>query len=141
MFLVYWGYTWAPIAYVLGQGRIKMKKIEAIIRPAKLEEVKKALAAANFNSITITEANGRGKQKGIVRQLMGGQGSRHTWHRTEILPKVKVEIIVNDDETQKVINTIVRTAWTGNIGDGKIFILPVDNVIRIRTGEKDEDAL
>ena len=118
-----------------------MKKIEAIIRPTKLEEVKKALSAANINSITITEANGRGKQKGTVKLSRDGLDSRYTWHRMDILPKVKLEIIVKDDEAQKVVNTISSTAWTGNMGDGKIFVLPVENVIRIRTGEIDEKAL
>ncbi len=118
-----------------------MKKIEAIIRPTKLEEVKKALSAVNINSITITEANGRGKQKGTVRLSKGEHDSRYTWHRMDILPKVKLEIFVNDDEAQKVVNAISSTAWTGNIGDGKIFVLPVENVIRIRTGEIDEKAL
>jgi nitrogen regulatory protein P-II 1 len=113
-----------------------LKKIEAIIRPAKLEDVKNALAAENFTSITITEVNGRGKQKGIIQQLIGGQE-----YRVDILPKVKIEIIVSDEEVQKVINAIVSTAWTGSIGDGKIFILPVENVIRIRTGERDDQAL
>ncbi|HTY90253.1 MAG TPA: P-II family nitrogen regulator [Methanocella sp.] len=118
-----------------------MKKIEAIIRPTKLEEVKKALSAAKYNSISVTEINGRGKQKGTVQQIKEDGESRYTWYRREILPKVKVEIFVNDDEAQKVINTISTSAWTGDIGDGKIFILPVDNVIKIRTGEMDEKAL
>ena len=118
-----------------------MKKIEAIIRPTKLEEVKKALAAENINSMTITEANGRGKQKGSVKLSKGDQDSRYTWHRMDMLPKVKLEIIVKDDEAQKVVNAISSTAWTGNMGDGKIFILPVENVIRIRTGELGEQAL
>ena len=118
-----------------------MKKIEAIIRPTKLEEVKKALSVAHFNSITITEANGRGRQRGAIKLAKGEAESRYTWHRMDILPKVKVELIVNDDEAQTVIDTISRTAWTGNVGDGKIFILPVENVIRIRTGEKGEKAL
>jgi len=113
-----------------------MKKVEAIIRPAKFEEVKNALAAANFTSITVTDVNGRGKQKGIIQQLMGGQE-----YRVEILPKVKVDITVNDEDVQKVVNIIVSTAWTGSIGDGKIFVSPVENVIRIRTGERDAQAL
>lgn len=118
-----------------------MKKIEAIIRPTKLEEVKKALSAAKINSITITEANGRGKQNGTVKLSKGGLDSRYTWHRMDILPKVKLEIFVKDDEAQKVVNIISNTAWTGNIGDGKIFVLPVENILRIRTGEIDEKAL
>jgi nitrogen regulatory protein P-II 1 len=113
-----------------------MKKIEAIIRPTKLDEIKNALAAENFTSITITEVNGRGKQKGIIQQLIGGQE-----YRVDILPKVKVEVIVNDEDVQKVVKAIVSTAWTGNIGDGKIFVLPVESVIRIRTGERDNQAL
>ena len=113
-----------------------MKNVEAIIRPAKFEEVKNALAAENFTSITVTDVNGRGKQRGIIQQLMGGQE-----YRVEMLPKVKVEVTVNDADVQKVVNTIVSTAWTGSIGDGKIFISPVETVIRIRTGERDSQAL
>ena len=118
-----------------------MKKIEAIIRPTKLEEVKKALSAVNINSITITEANGRGKQKGTVKLSRDGLDSQYAWHRMDILPKVKLEIFVKDDEAQKAVNAISSTAWTGNMGDGKIFVLPVENIIRIRTGEIDEKAL
>lgn len=118
-----------------------MKKIEAIIRPAKLDEVKKALSAANFNSISITEINGRGKQRGSIHQMKGEGGSKYSWHHVEILPKVKLEIFLNDDQVQAVTKTIIDAAWTGNVGDGKIFVLPVENIVRIRTGEMDEKAL
>lgn len=112
-----------------------MKNVVAIIRPAKLEDVKKALEAANFDSMTISEVKGRGQQKGIIQQWRGQE------YRVDILPKVKIEVVVNDGDVQKVVDAIVATARTGSIGDGKIFVLPVENVVRIRTGEKDGKAL
>lgn len=112
-----------------------MKKIEAIIRPTRIEDVKKALEEAGFSSMTITEVKGRGQQKGIVQQWRGQE------YRVDIISKLKVEIVVRDNEVDRVISTIVEHARTCNIGDGKIFVLPVEKVVRIRTGEMDSEAL
>ncbi|MCD1295549.1 transcriptional regulator [Methanocella sp. CWC-04] len=112
-----------------------MKKVEAIIRPTKFEDLKRALEAAGFHSMTVTEVKGRGRQKGIVQQWRGQE------YRVDMISKIKVEIIVDDDRVESLVSTIVDNTRTGNIGDGKIFIIPVDNVVRIRTGEKDGEAL
>lgn len=112
-----------------------MKKIEAIIRPTKLEDVKRSLEDAGFSSITITEVKGRGQQKGIIQQWRGQE------YRVDILPKVKVELTVNDQDLDRAIDVIVSSSRTGNIGDGKIFVFPVEKVIRIRTGETDGKAV
>ncbi len=112
-----------------------MKKIEAIVRPTKLEEVKRSLEDAGFISLTIVDIKGRGQQKGIVQQWRGQE------YRIDTLPKVKIEMIVNDGDVDKVIDIIVSSARTNNIGDGKIFVLPVEKVVRIRTGETDGKAI
>ncbi|AFD01127.1 Nitrogen regulatory protein-PII [Methanocella conradii HZ254] len=112
-----------------------MKNVVAIIRPAKLEDVKKALEAADFNSMTISEVKGRGQQKGLIQQWRGQE------YRVDIIPKVKVEVVVPDEHVDKVVDIIVKSARTGNIGDGKIFVTPVEKAIRIRTGEVDGKAL
>jgi nitrogen regulatory protein P-II 1 len=112
-----------------------MKKIEAIVRPTKLEEVKRSLEDAGFSSLTITDVKGRGQQKGIVQQWRGQE------YRVDTLPKVKIELTVNDGDVDKAIDTIVGSARTDNIGDGKIFVLPVEKVVRIRTGETDGKAI
>jgi nitrogen regulatory protein P-II 1 len=112
-----------------------MKKIEAIVRPTKLEEVKRSLEDAGFSSLTITDVKGRGQQKGIVQQWRGQE------YRVDTLPKVKIELTVNDGDVDKAIDTIVSSARTDNIGDGKIFVLPVEKVVRIRTGETDGKAI
>ena len=112
-----------------------MKKIEAIIRPTKLEEVKASLENAGFNSLTIVDVKGRGQQKGIIQQWRGQE------YRVDTLPKLKIDLIVNDEDVDKAIDIIVSSARTGNIGDGKIFVLPVEKVIRIRTGERDGKAI
>lgn len=112
-----------------------MKKVEAIFRPTKLEEVKRSLEDAGFNSLTITEVKGRGQQKGITQQWRGQE------YRIDAIPKVKIELTVRDGDVDKVTDAIISSARTDNIGDGKIFVLPVEKVIRIRTGEKDEKAL
>jgi nitrogen regulatory protein P-II 1 len=112
-----------------------MKKIEAIIRPEKLEHVKDALEQEGFVSMTITEVKGRGEQKGITLQFRGRT------MEVELLPKVKIEIVVKDDKVDAVIDTIIKSARTGRVGDGKIFVIPVENAVRIRTGEKGEDAI
>ncbi|MEE9491510.1 MAG: P-II family nitrogen regulator [Dehalococcoidia bacterium] len=112
-----------------------MKKIEATIRPEKLEPVRAALAEIGILGMTVMEATGRGRQGGIALQWRVGE------YRVEFLPKVKIEIVVLDEDLGKVLNAIVRKARTGERGDGKIFVLPVDNAIRIRTGDEGENAI
>jgi nitrogen regulatory protein P-II 1 len=108
-----------------------MRKIEAVIRPEKLTAVKEALEKLGYPGITIIDAKGHGRQKGIVQQFRGKE------YRIELLPKTKLELVVNDDEKlEEILSTIVENAQTGQIGDGKIFIWPIENVIRIRTGER-----
>jgi len=112
-----------------------MKGITAIIRPDKLEVVKEALQEIQCNGVTVTEVKGRGRQLGITESYRGRD------YKVDLLPKTRLEIIVNDEDTEKVIDTIVKTAQTGDIGDGKIFISPVDDVVRIRTGERGQKAV
>jgi nitrogen regulatory protein P-II 1 len=112
-----------------------MKKIEAIIRPERLEVVRKALEEMSYPGITITEVRGHGKQEGITRQWRGKE------YKVDLLPKVKIEIIVLDEDVASMVGTIVRTARTGELGDGKIFILPVENAVRVRTGDRNEKAI
>ena len=112
-----------------------MKKIEAIIRPEKLDEVRKALESAGYPGITITQVEGHGKQKGVTQQWRGEV------YKVDLLSKTKVEIVVSDRDQEKIVASIQKVAGTGNVGDGKIFISSVDDVVRIRTGEKGEKAL
>ena len=112
-----------------------MKGITAIIRPDKLEVVKEALQEIQCNGVTVTEVKGRGRQLGITESYRGRD------YKVDLLPKTRLEIIVNDEDTEDVIDAIVKTAQTGDIGDGKIFISPVEDVIRIRTGERGEKAV
>jgi len=112
-----------------------MKKIEAVIRPAKLEEVKMSLEDAGFSSLTIIDVKGRGQQKGIVQQWRGQE------YRVDTLPKVKIELVVNDGDLDKAIDIIVSSSRTGNVGDGKIFVSSIEKVVRIRTGETDGKAI
>jgi nitrogen regulatory protein PII len=112
-----------------------MKKIEAVIRPEKFEEVKDALAAAGFPGITVYEVKGRGRQKGMSLTY------RTSEYRVDMLPKVKVELVVEDGLLEKAVGTILKAAKTGNIGDGKIFVFPVEEAIRVRTGERGDSAL
>jgi len=112
-----------------------MKKIEAIVRSEKVSEVKSALERAGVIGMNMVEVQGRGRQKGLVRMWRGvAQG-------VDMLPKMKVEVVVNNEDVEKVIQAIVKAAWTGNIGDGKIFVLPVEEVIRVRTGERGKNAI
>ena len=113
-----------------------MKKIEAIIRPEKLNDVKDALEAAGCVGLNIVHVTGRGAQKGIVH---GGRGGET--YTVDMLPKLKIEVVVKDSEVKKIIDTIVKAARTGNIGDGKIFIIPVEDAIRVRTGERGDVAV
>jgi nitrogen regulatory protein P-II 1 len=110
-----------------------MKKIEAIIRPEKLDEVKHALSEKGYIGLNIVGVTGRGVQKGIVHAGRSGQA-----YSVDMLPKVKLEIVVGDKDAEDVVTTIQKSAWTGNIGDGKIFIMPVEDAIRVRTGEQGE---
>lgn len=112
-----------------------MKKIEAIIKPFKLDEVKEALSKEGIQGMTVSEVKGFGRQKGHTELYRGAE------YVVDFLPKVKIEVLVEDDKAPAVANAIVATARTGRIGDGKIFILPVDEAIRIRTGERGADAI
>lgn len=112
-----------------------MKKIEAVIRPEKLNEVKTALEKAGYPGIMITEIEGHGKQKGQTLQWRGEK------YKVELLPKIKIEIVIRDQEVEQIAKTIIENAKTGEIGDGKIFISTIEEVVRIRTGEKGEVAL
>ena len=121
-----------------GPGKIRsttMKKIEAIIRPEKLDDVRKAIEAVGYPGITITEAEGHGKQKGVVQQWRGET------YRVDFLPKVKLELVVGDADVERIIKAIIAAAKTGSVGDGKIFVSDVRDVIKIRTGERGEEAL
>jgi len=112
-----------------------MKKIEAIIKPFKLDDVKESLKEVGVQGLTVTEIKGFGRQKGHTELYRGAE------YVVDFLPKIKLEIIVSDDMVTKVVDAIMDSARTGKIGDGKIFILPMEEVIRIRTGERGEDAL
>ncbi len=112
-----------------------MKKIEAIIKPFKLDEVKNALTKIGVQGMTVTEVKGFGRQKGHTEVYRGAE------YKIDFLPKVKLELITAEDMLTQVIETIERAAKTGKIGDGKIFISPVEEVIRIRTGERGKDAI
>jgi nitrogen regulatory protein P-II 1 len=112
-----------------------MKKVEAIVRIFKLEDVKNALAAKGIQGMTITDVKGFGRQKGHTEMYRG------TEYKVEFVPKVKIEVAVSDESLQLVLETIMRTAQTGQIGDGKIFVSNLENTIRIRTGETGELAI
>jgi nitrogen regulatory protein P-II 1 len=115
--------------------RHSMKKIEAIIKPFKLDDVKEALQEIGLQGITVIEARGFGRQKGHTELYRGAE------YVVDFLPKVKIEVIVTDDMVEKAVEAIVTAAQTGRIGDGKIFVLPVEDVIRIRTGERGPNAI
>jgi nitrogen regulatory protein P-II 1 len=112
-----------------------MIKVEALIRPQKLEDVKAALSEIGIKGLTVTEVRGSGKQKGFTQHYRGAE------YTVNLLQKVKIEIVVPDSEAHTVANTIVEAARTGEIGDGKIFLIPIAEVIRIRTGEEGDAAL
>lgn len=112
-----------------------VKKVEAIIKPFKMEEVKEALAQIGVQGLTLTEVKGFGRQKGHKELYRGAE------YVVEFLPKVKIEVVVADDKMKEVVDAIVKAASTGRIGDGKIFISPVDDAIRIRTGESGNTAI
>jgi nitrogen regulatory protein P-II 1 len=127
--------TFNLIEYVFIGGGEKMKKIDAIIKPFKLDEVKDELNKVGVQGITVSEVKGFGRQKGHTELYRGAE------YVVDFLPKVKLEIIVQDDQAEKVIQTIINTAKTGRIGDGKIFVYPLEDAIRIRTGERGKDAI
>ncbi len=112
-----------------------MKKVEAIIKPFKLDEVKEALHEIGINGLTVTEVKGFGRQKGHTELYRGAE------YVVDFLPKIKLEIVVTDDLTDKVVDAIVGAANTGRIGDGKIFVLPLEEAVRIRTGERGSEAV
>jgi nitrogen regulatory protein P-II 1 len=112
-----------------------MKMVEAIVKPFKLDEVKEALTKAGIQGMTVEEVKGFGRQKGHTELYRGAEYS------VDFLPKVKIQILVPDDKTAKVVEAVTEAARTGKIGDGKIFVTTVEEVIRIRTGEKGEDAI
>jgi nitrogen regulatory protein P-II 1 len=112
-----------------------MKKLEAIIKPFKLDDVKEALAEVGVQGMTVLEVKGFGRQKGHTELYRGAE------YVVDFLPKVKIEVVVADDLVHQAVEAIMRAARTGRIGDGKIFVMPVDEVFRIRTGETGEDAL
>ncbi|MEW6999587.1 nitrogen regulatory protein P-II [Colwelliaceae bacterium BS250] len=112
-----------------------MKKIEAIIKPFKMDDVREALAEENITGMTVSEVKGFGRQKGHTELYRGAE------YMVDFLPKVKIEIVVSDEDVERCVNTIIETAQTGKIGDGKIFVTAVERVIRIRTGEEDQAAI
>jgi nitrogen regulatory protein P-II 1 len=112
-----------------------LKKVEAIIRPFKLDEVKIALVNAGIVGMTVSEVRGFGRQKGQTERYRGSE------YTVEFLQKLKIEIVVEDDQVDMVVDKIIVAARTGEIGDGKIFISPVNSIIRIRTGEKNQEAI
>ncbi len=112
-----------------------MKKIEAVIKPFKLEDVKDALAEMGITGMTVSEVKGYGRQKGHSELYRGAE------YVVDFLPKIKMEMVVNDDSVEQVTNTIVEAARTGKIGDGKIFVSEVEKIIRIRTGEINDEAI
>lgn len=112
-----------------------MKKVEAIIKPFKLDEVREALSEIGINGLTVTEVKGFGRQKGHTELYRGAE------YAVDFLPKVKIEVVLQDDLVERAIDSIVATARTGKIGDGKIFVSNVEQVVRIRTGETNENAI
>ncbi len=112
-----------------------MKKIEAIIKPFKLDDVSEAIADVGITGMTVSEVKGFGRQKGHTELYRGAE------YMVDFLPKVKLEIVVNDDVVDQCLECIIETAQTGKIGDGKIFVTTVERIVRIRTGEEDEDAI
>ena len=112
-----------------------MKKIEAIIKPHRLEEVKSALTQVGVQGMTVSEIRGFGRQKGHKEQYRGAE------YTVDFVPKIKIEIVTGDGAAEAAVNAILRAAKTGEIGDGKIFVSPMESVIRIRTGEKGDQAI
>jgi len=114
---------------------MSLKKIEAIIRVEKLEEVRVALEKENFVGMTVTEVKGRGTQKGVTLEWRAGE------YRVEFLPKLKIELVIDEFDVEMAVKALLESARTGKVGDGKIFVYPIDNVVRVRTGERGEKAV
>ncbi len=112
-----------------------MKKIEAIIREEKLDAVRKALQDSGYYGMTVSEVAGQGREGGLVLQWRAGE------YRVDLLPKIKVEVVVLDEDVGRTLNAIIKSARTGEMGDGKIFVLPVENAVRIRTGDEGDNAI
>ncbi len=112
-----------------------MKKVEAIIRPFKVDDVREALSEVGVRGMTLSEVKGYGRQKGHTELYRGSE------YQIDFLPKIKIEIVVADGMVDKVVDAILKTAKTGQVGDGKIFVYPINDVVRVRTGESGEDAI
>lgn len=112
-----------------------MKKIEAVIRPFKLDDVREALSEIGVRGMTLTEVKGYGRQKGHTEMYRGSE------YKIDFLPKIKIEIIAKDSMVENIVSTIIKVAKTGEVGDGKIFVYPVEDAIRVRTEESGEDAI
>ena len=112
-----------------------MKLIVAVLKPFKLDEVKETLKALGVAGMTLTEAQGFGRQRGHTEVYRGAE------YEVDFVPKIRVEILIDDSQTEEVVDAIVRTAATGKIGDGKVWVMPVETVVRVRTGERGRDAL
>lgn len=112
-----------------------MKLVTAVIKPFKLDDVKNALEAYGINGLTVSEASGYGRQRGHTEVYRGAE------YTVDLVPKVRVEVLVDDDDADSVVDVIIKSAQTGRIGDGKVWMIPVDSVARVRTGERGHDAL
>jgi nitrogen regulatory protein P-II 1 len=112
-----------------------MKLITAVIKPFKLEDVKSALETYGIHGLTVSEASGFGRQKGHTEVYRGAE------YTVDLVPKLRIEVLVDDDDADSVVEVIVKTAQTGRIGDGKVWVTPIDTVVRVRTGERGTDAL
>ena len=112
-----------------------MKLITAVVKPSRLDEIKTALRAGDINGMTVSEASGFGRQKGHTEIYRGAE------YTVDLIPKVRLEILASDDDVERIIGIVVNAANTGNIGDGKIWVTPVDSITRVRTGERGSDAI
>jgi nitrogen regulatory protein P-II 1 len=112
-----------------------MKLITAVVKPFKLDEVKNALQAHGVHGLTVTEASGYGRQHGHTEVYRGAE------YRIDLVPKVRIEVVVEDEEAEVVLDAVVEAARTGKIGDGKVWVVPVDSIVRVRTGERGPDAV
>ena len=133
--LGWYGQASTRLNYVVKPLGTGMKQITAIVKPFKLEEVREALAEVGVTGLTVTEVKGFGRQKGHTELYRGAE------YVVDFLPKVKVEVVVKDGDAERCIEAIIKAAKTGKIGDGKIFVTAIENVVRIRTGETNEDAV
>jgi nitrogen regulatory protein P-II 1 len=135
-----WGYFFENLIQcnqnpVISKRGVRMKKIEAVIKPFKLDDVKEALNDIGIQGMTVSEVKGYGRQKGHTEIYRGAE------YAVDFIPKLKIEIVVTDDRCDEVVEVVRKSSFTGKIGDGKIFVLPIEDVIRVRTGERGGDAL